>query len=200
MSRSLVPGLLAEGKTDGLFLGEVVFRYLGNLTMRCSRSVVDVAKTQIGSCRTIKDMDQVRAAVLDLASDCHLICVHNDHRERSKVDRIVNALGDHGCATPVVPLVPVRETESWLLVDRSAWAALRGSNTAELPANPRDVERLAEPKKVLDAVIPSGRGRRSEDYFEYLGRHVDLAVLAHVPAYARWADETEKVLKGLGYL
>jgi hypothetical protein len=200
MSRPLVPGLLAEGKTDQLFLGTIIYRQLRELTERSHRHVVDVARTEIGDCRTIADQEAVANAVLELARECHLICVHNDHNERRKADQVADMLAGHGCAVPVVPLVPVRETEAWLLADPASWAGLRGSDVSVLPKSAAEVEKLPDPKKILDAVLPS-RGRRTrDDYFDYLGRHVDLAVLARLPAYAAWAGEAEKVLEGLGYL
>ena len=101
---------------------------------------------------------------------------------------------------PVIPLVPVRETEAWLLADRAVWAGLRGSDTSGLPARPRDVEKIGDPKPVLDVVRPRGGRRLRADYFDYIGQNVDLDVLAQIPAYADWVGETEEALKGLGYL
>ncbi|TYK48412.1 DUF4276 family protein [Actinomadura decatromicini] len=200
VSRPLVPGLVAENTTDERFLGPVVFRQLKALTERGTRHVVDVAKTEIGECWTIKDADRVCRAVVELAEDCHLVCVHNDHNERGKAAKVVEALGERGLATPVIPLVPVRETEAWLLADREVWAGLRGSDPSHLPVRPRDVEKIHDPKPVLDAVRPR-RGRRSRaDYFDYIGQNVDLDVLAQIPAYAAWVAETEEALKGLGFL
>ncbi|MBW8484497.1 DUF4276 family protein [Actinomadura parmotrematis] len=200
MSRPLVPGLLAENTTDELFLGPVVFRQLRALTEKRGRHSVDVAKTEIGECWTIKGTDQVAKAVLELAEDCHIICVHNDHNERSKAERVIDLLGEHGLRKPVIPLVPVRETEAWLLADPGPWDGLRGSDIAHLPGRPRDVEKLPDPKLVLDAVRPKNNRRPQADYFDYLGQNVDLDVLAQIPAYAGWVAETEKALEGLGYL
>jgi hypothetical protein len=200
VTRPLVPGLVAENTTDERFLGAVVFRQLRALTEKGSRHVVDVARTEIGECWTIKDTDRVCRAVVELAEDCHLICVHNDHNERGKAEKVIEVLRGKGLSTPVIPLVPVRETEAWLLADRRAWAALRGSRPDRLPARPRDVEKIRDPKPVLDAVSPGGGRRPRADYFDYMGQNVDLQVLAQIPAYAVWVAETEEALKGLGYL
>lgn len=200
MSRPLVPGLLAEGKTDELFLGAVIFRQLRRLTEGRSRHVVDVERTEIGECRTTKDHDRLVEAAAGLASDCHLIFIHNDHDKRDKATATAKLLVDRDLGKPVVTLVPVRETEAWLLADRSAWATLRGSHVELLPANPKDVQKLADPKPVLDAIIPKSGARSRDDYFEYMGQNVDLAVLARIPAYAEWVATTEDALRGLGYL
>ncbi|WP_242901322.1 DUF4276 family protein [Actinomadura terrae] len=200
MSRPLVPGLLAENTADERFLGAVVFRQLRALTEKGARHVVDVARTEVGECWTIKDADRVGEAVLALAEDCHLICVHNDHNERAKIKTVQALLESRGLATPVIPLVPRRETEAWLLADPAAWAGLSGSDPSHLPKHPRDVEKLRDPKPVLDAVRPRGGRRSSADYFDYIGQNVSLDALAQIPAYAAWVAETEEALKGLGYL
>jgi Domain of unknown function (DUF4276) len=197
VSRPLVPGLLAEGKTDELFLGAVIFRQLRALTESGSRHVVDVGKTEIGGCRTVKDHDRIVEAAVELAGDCNLVFVHSDHDKRDKAASSVARLADLG--KPVIALVPVRETEAWLLADRAAWATLRGSDLKALP-RPRDIEKVADPKPVLDAVIPKSGSRGRDDFFEYIGQNIDLAALANVPAYAEWVAEAEDALKGLGYL
>jgi hypothetical protein len=79
------------------------------------------------------------------------------------------------------------------------WAGLPGSDLSRLPADPADVERIAYPREALTATAPR-RGKPVGDYFEYIGRNIDLAVLARVPGYAGWVAETRNALKGLGYL
>ncbi|CNF95263.1 Uncharacterised protein [Mycobacterium tuberculosis] len=73
-------------------------------------------------------------------------------------------------------------------------------HVVDVAKRPRDVEKINDPKPVLDAVRPrSGHGSRA-DYFDYIGRNIDLDVLARIPAYAGWVAEAEEALKGLGYL
>ena len=196
MSRPLVPGLIAEGETDEVFLGVVISRQLRELTAQSSRCAVDVESTEIGACRSIYDHGRTTGALRELASDCHLLFVHNDHRERDKADRAVR---DSGLPSPVIALVPVQETEAWLLADAGVWRRLSGSDQGRLPARPRDVERIADPKRVLAEVAPR-RGKPVRDYFEYIARNIDLDVLAQVPAYADWVSDARNALKGLGYL
>jgi hypothetical protein len=196
MSRPLVPGLVAEGETGEVFLGVVISRQLRDLTAESSRCTVDVEGTEIAVCRSILDRERVVDALVELAADCHLLFVHNDHRERDKADRITN---DPRLSVPVIPIVPIRETEAWLLPDRAVWSRLSGSALDRLPDRPRDVEKHADPKKALAEVTPR-RGKPVRDYFEYIARNIDLGVLAQVPAYADWVADTRNALKGLGYL
>lgn len=199
MSRPLVPGLVAEGNTDELFLGQVIVRQLAALTDRSSRCFASVRPAQIGACKMTWTFEQLISMTMELAADCHVLFAHSDHNERGKAERLITAIGESGSSVPVVPIVPVRETEAWLLADCKAWNDIRGARLDVLPQRPREVERIADPKLVMDAALPR-RVKRRNDYYDYLGRNVDLGVLAQVPAYAAWVGETETVLKELGYL
>ncbi|MBB2913901.1 hypothetical protein FHS43_005210 [Streptosporangium becharense] len=186
--RPLVPGLVAEGEADEGFLGIVISRQLRELTWT-SPYAVDVEATEVVSCRR----EHIVAALEDLAADCHLLFTHRDERERGRAD------GIRYHSHYLVPVIGLGDTEAWLLADRAVWAGLAGSDPDVLPARPRDVERITDPAAVLAATVPR-RGKPPRDYFEYIGRNIDLAVLAQVPAYANWVAETRNALKGLGYL
>lgn len=199
MGRPLVPGLVAEGRTDEAFLGPLIYRQLGTLLAARHGGEIDLAQTQVGGCHTIRDFRSVVSAVADLIDDCHVVFVHNDHNERDKAVRVVEHLEVVTRSAAVLPVVPVRETEAWLLADRSVWRRLRGGRADVLPSRPRDVERVSDPKSMLDQALPVRSGSRLQ-FFEYVGNRIELAALSSVPAYRRWLADTERALKGLGYL
>lgn len=188
MSRPLVPGLIAECEADEGFLGVVISRQLRELAWM-SPHTVDVEATEIVAC----DREHMVTALEELAADCHLLFTHDDERARGKAE------GVRYHSHYLVPVIGLGNTEVWLLADRGVWAGLEGSDLSLLPARPRDVERIADPSGILAATVPR-RGKPIRDYFEYIGRNIDLAVLAQVPAYAHWVAETRNALKGLGYL
>lgn len=188
MSRPLVPGLVAQGEADEGFLGIVISRQLRELTWM-SPHTVDVEATEVVAC----DKEHMVTALEELAADCHMLFTHDDERERGKAD------GVRYHSHYLVPVIGLGETETWLLADIGVWARLEGSDLGLLPARPRDVEKITDPGTVLAATVPR-RGKPVGDYFEYIGRNIDLAVLAQVPGYADWVAETRNALKGLGYL
>ncbi|MFI0419416.1 DUF4276 family protein [Spongiactinospora sp. 9N601] len=200
MSRPLVAGLIAEGETDELFLGRVISRQLRALADRSARCRIDIEPVEYGSWRMIKDDARIHAAAMELAADCHIVFLHNDHREREKAERLARALQDAGVDRSVIPLVPVRETEAWLLADGSVWAAVPGADPGRLPARPRDVEKIADPKRVLREVLARVSHREVRDHFAFAGDRVDLDVLGRVPAYAEWVAATTRALVDQGFL
>lgn len=200
MTRQLRPGLVAEGETDELFLAPLIHRQLLELVDSSAKYTVEVGQTRIGGCRTTGvERGRVAAAITELVDDCHLIFVHHDHNERREADRLIEEMRDSSPALPMIPLVPVRETEAWLLADRAVWESQRGARTDGLCSRPRDVEKIAVPKHVLENVVPE-RTKSVKDLFEYVGRRVDLAKLRDVPAYARWVADTEEALRELHYI
>jgi hypothetical protein len=199
VSRPLVPGLVAEGDTDEVFLGTVIARQLRALTDLAPRSI-DVQSVQYAGCRMTKDDSRIGAAVEELAGDCHLIFLHSDHRERGKADRLAGHLVDRGVKRPIIPLVPVKETEAWLLADPGVWERVPGADTSALPSRPREVERIPDPKAVLRTVLAGVAHRKVGEHFAFAGDHVDLTMLAQLPAYATWVEATSEVLRGHGFL
>jgi hypothetical protein len=122
MSRPLVPGLVAEGDTDEVFLGRVIARQLRALTDHAPRPV-EVQSVQYGGCRMTKSDDRIG-----------------------------------------------------------------------------EVERIADPKAVLRKVLAGVAHRSVGEHFAFVGDHVDLTVLARLPAYARWVDATSGALRDDGFL
>jgi hypothetical protein len=120
-------------------------------------------------------MDGRLAARLALAVErypCHAILVHRDAEGASREERVEEiraaseALRDR--ALPHVPVVPVRMTEAWLLVDEDAIRRASdnpgGRIRLELPAL-GSLERLADAKDCLNSSIveaseTSGRRRK----------------------------------------
>ncbi|GHH70662.1 hypothetical protein GCM10017673_22890 [Streptosporangium violaceochromogenes] len=189
MNRPLVPGLIADGESDEGFLGVVISRQLRELTW-LSPHTVDVEAAEVVAC----GRERMVTALEELAADCHVLFTHDDERERGgKAD------GVRYHSHYLVPVIGLGRTEGWLLADSGVWAGLEGSDLSLLPARPRDVERITDPAGVLAATVPR-RGKPVRDYYEYIGRNIDLAVLAQVPGYANWVAETRNALKGLGYL
>lgn len=197
MSRYLTVGLLTEGPEDEIFLSTVAVRQLKQLGVS-HNGRFDVSDTPLRSrystARTAHE--QICAEAADLAEDCDLLLIHNDHRERNKIEKIRQdiVLPAH-CR--MVPVVPVRETEAWLLADGPLLCSLPGVMPAHIPAGARDIEKTADPKALLSRVLPGGDSR---ELAEFLGERVDLARLRTLPAYQMWCAELTAALKELRFL
>jgi hypothetical protein len=115
-----------------------------------------------------RPIDQARAA-LELAGPVDLVLVHADADARDPEPRRSQLTTSfRGFSPTPVFVVPVQETEAWLLVDpdaiRSVCGRPRDRTDLGLPAV-RHIERTASPKEVLERAVQSlqadvGRRRR----------------------------------------
>ncbi|MDH6145380.1 MULTISPECIES: DUF4276 family protein [Kitasatospora] len=196
MTRYLVPGLIAEGPDDEVFLGRVIVRQLLALGAT-ARVPFDVQEFVLrGDCWSTKGPEQVAAAVDDLTADCHVVFLHNDHRERGKIDKAAS-LTVLPQDRRMVGIVPVRETEAWLLADGALLRTVPGAVADLIPASPAQVEKVADPKDLLSRILP---GYDSRFLSEKLSNEIDLVRLRALPAYRAWCEELTTVLKELHFL
>ncbi|MFI5754027.1 hypothetical protein [Streptomyces sp. NPDC051569] len=197
MTRYLTIGPLTEGPEDEIFLGVVAVRQLKALAARHPEPF-DVADSPLrGSYSTARAAhERICADAADLAQDCDLLLIHNDHRELNKIEKIRQdvALPPH-CR--IVGVVPVRETEAWLLADGPLLASLPGAVAGLIPSTGREAEKVSDPKALLSRILPSDDTR---ELAEFLGERVDLDLLRTLPAYQQWCAELTAALKELHFL
>jgi hypothetical protein len=102
----------------------------------------------------------------------------------------------------LIPIIPIRMTEAWMLADPEAFKEVIGTNIAAkdlgLPVHPHQVESVLKPKQKLKlairlALAKRSRRRRSSirvgELYEPLARQISLERLSAVPAYQRFVDD-----------
>lgn len=122
--------------------------------------------------RVPKDVcSRMRAGVKLIGAEVDFIICHRDadnqgvERRRSEM---TDALAAAGFRSLLVPIIPVRMTEAWLLLDAHAIRTVAGvpNGTTDLGLPKRnEVEGIADPKKLLQEVILQAAnvtGRRRE--------------------------------------
>ncbi|MGW5210086.1 DUF4276 family protein [Streptomyces sp. NPDC004051] len=181
--RHLSLALLTEGASDQWFLVPLIDRQVAELALKASVGF-DYSGVVAGECHTVAHRDLVTREVTDLLHYFDIVVIHHDHNERSKVEAIRERFP--GEAHRIVALVPVRETEAWMLADPEALRESAPTRDAAWKV-PRDVQKIADPKAVLKAAL--GGRRDAEHDFARLGQTVALDALGKVPAYRRWTAE-----------
>ena len=155
-------------------------------------------------------VDKVRNG-LDIAPHCELLFVHRDADRagaEARYQEITEAIQMAGYAGPWVGVVPVRMTETWLLLDEPAIrVAVRkpgGRASLNLPT-PSEAERIANPKETLSTALldasESGRRRRNKlrsDIPEIRSRLLQNlpigGLLEQVPSWTRFRNDTVAAL------
>ncbi len=217
--------LFAEGSTDHRFLNSVAQRTASRILQLNSMSVVDVPELQIINPRlNMTQEDQIFNAAL-AAHGHHLLLVHADADARSLEaawsERIEPGMGraleasNEGAKVcdKIVPVIPVRMTESWMLADPATLISVIGTrislNDLSLPTSPSQVERITHPKDKLGEVVKialKGRSRRRRRernigrLYEPLARRIDLDRLERVPAFRKFRTDLTQVLRELHFI
>jgi hypothetical protein len=159
---------IGEGSSDNALVEP-----LEELCLRCgAEEVTGVAPDlrRFSSLNSHRVEDKVQA-VLDLEPQADLVFIHRDSDSRDPEPRhqeIRDAVNDLNLSEPHVAVVPVQETEAWLLLDeellRFAAENPNGSITLDIPS-PSQVENISNPKRRLRELL--------EEASELSGRHLD---------------------------
>lgn len=197
--------LVCEGSSDAGLVP-----HLQSLCVKCG------ASEAIGSW---PDMSRLRkppkglrdrlSTAIGLEPSVNLVFAHRDADSADESCRIAEiGTSAQGLRVQTVPVVPIRETEAWLLLNEAAIRAIVENPSATTGLNlprPQDVERVPDPKRKLKEALTlaSGlRGRRLQELKKDFPRHrarllerLDCEVLhSLVPAWQRLEQRTRDAL------
>lgn len=144
---------------------------------------------------------------------CDLLFIHRDAEAEPRQRRVgeIRQQIEHLELPPSVPVVPVRMTEAWLLIDeqaiRSAADNPNGKMDLELPPT-RRLESTPDPKKMLHrALIDASEktGRREKQFRRDLSSRAsrvaelidDFSELRHLSAFVELEEATRRALDSL---
>lgn len=153
-------------------------------------------------------------AALALEPEANLVFVHRDSDARTGTARyteIEAAITACGCDRQVVCVVPIQETEAWLLLDEMAIrrAVGRPRSTVQLGLpQPNAVQQVASPKERLQNALKlasEATGRRLDRIRRDFPQHrrallQDLSItgpLEHVPSWLRLRDDLRDAVRNL---
>ncbi len=214
----LVVGLFSEGPTDRRFLPRIVYRTLLGIVQAEAARAVELQEDIVAY---IEKPNAERAELVCRDRESvDLFVIHAD-ASRSLVDQIearligqVRASARAACAMTearIVPLIPVRETEAWMLADPDAVARVFGFSAwperVAVSWYPERAETVEDPKRTLtEAVRALFGGRKArrvpgpEGLFDQIAEEIDLRRLARLPSYQRFEADLRSGLGALGIL
>ncbi len=202
--------LAVEGPSDERFFQPLLQRTADDLLRRRGIDTTDVLDPIVSGFPP--DIATQADGILWLAQEfrgCQVLVIHMDAdapsveramRERYTpgIQRVQTAreAGTDVCRQ-IIPLIPVRMLESWMLADGLTLCEVIGTDedaqSLGLPAVPHQVEHLPEPKRVLadavrQAIGPNRRRQRRTQNLaqihESLGQRIRLDQLRLVPSFA----------------
>ncbi|GJE03786.1 hypothetical protein GMJLKIPL_5743 [Methylobacterium isbiliense] len=207
----LVVGLFCEGPTDGRFLPTIIHRTL--LAILVEQSAFDVELQEQIIPYAEKSNEERAQAICRERASVDLFVVHAD-ASRLQSERVqdtivgqIQATASAACGVRperIIPLLPIREMEAWVLADPDAIARALGYDAGwpervERGWQPERAEAEPDPKRTLDAAIRSlaggRRGRRSpgaEAYFDRIADEVGLSCLGRLASYQRFRTDLQR--------
>lgn len=150
--------------------------------------------------------------LVDQGVSVDIVFVHRDAEGQDPSFRraeVASAARDSRVEVPVVPVVPVRMTEAWLLLDEGAIRTVAGRPSGRgalgLPSR-RDVERIANPKAALAETLLQASelsGRRRSQFSRDFARHRALLLerldasgpVRELAAWRQLVEDTELALR-----
>lgn len=199
--------IAAEGRSDYEFLPPLCVRLIDYLmAANCHREyympeqsllIKPIPKTMSSIA------DAIRAAIDDKST---IFIFHADAGSRSVRRTISSAFDQLWQEFPenerrrFVPLIPVRETEAWILSDIDTLKIVFGFNFEY--ASTTDPERIHDPKRELNTIFQrmSGTARRScVDYFARIGEEIDIQRLKTLKSFQLFEQSLHQALECNGY-
>jgi hypothetical protein len=214
--RYLALGLFAEGASDQQFLQRIIYRAVHQKAVEIHHAPVEVQESFV---RGESFKSEQRAERIFEAFGKHLeqgainlLFIHADgdnDADRARDERVAPCVAriedeQFTARFAIVPVIPVRMTESWALADVAALQSTLGTtcsaNDLGLPDHVlSSIESQADPKALLRVVMQrSGaqRGLRREPSIPTgLADRTDLANLRKLTSYAHFEDNIEKGLR-----
>ncbi len=201
-----------EGPSDWLFLEPVCRRLLQDL-LRHGTIAVEIQQPFLQLGRGERDVEAQQQHARQHCREFHIALLHTDGKgdpERAYRERIVPVAGclQEETGARVVGVIPVHETEAWMLCDGDALRASLGTRLQDhdLELQPAgQLESCDDPKALLDAACAKAysgrRGRRGrKPPREDLGERVDLEALRRLQAFRRFEGRLRQALIELGFL
>lgn len=208
--RSLSCVLIREGPSDDWFLPILLRRALEELVVEffpACREVQEVRPLpEVGNQHPetmIKTLKEERGTF-------DVVLYHHDGAPPAKsqlvLGRIRQAYSASDLGEPLVPVVPMRETEAWVLADRTA--LVRALNLRRLnrePVSGSEAESCPDPKVVIDALLRDEAGLNPKkkgalrNFYLSVAENAGIAELRKVPAFQQWWNDMIEALEGLGY-
>ncbi len=222
MAAQIFIGIFAEGTTDLAFLEPVVEKTFNDILYRECQGVYDPIIEKIMITKTGKSfIEQVEAASQQGFDEfgMMILCVHTDADAPSAADTYAHkitpmlhqltALDTSEYCKNIVPIIPIYETESWMLADKSLFKEQIGTDKSDadlgISGNP---EHLNQPKEAIENAIrlalenyPKRRRNLTiRDLYSPIGAALTVSELEPFSSFQDFKNHARTALRALNVL
>jgi Domain of unknown function (DUF4276) len=218
--------LYAEGSSDGNFLPHIIKRTTETILAQHGRPDIAVPLPDYQWQKPANIAKRVEC-ILHIARQTtgyHILIIHSDGDDRGYgqtvaelfqpgKNRVLSVSLYENVCKHLVPLIPIRMTEAWMLADPDTLCRVLGkkaeARTLGIPIKAKLVEKELNPKTSLDHVIKSLYPRASKKQqqehknrlYKDLGPKISLKRLSEVPSYQQFVEDlTSTLLQTLDFM
>ncbi len=222
MIHQLFAGLFTEGTTDIRFLESIVKNTIEQVAFNCTGQfeieVIPIKFDKSGSnfnSQILKASEQGNAnygiSILCVQADADSFSLKSTYENKIKpVLSLIQEQSDEKYCKTIVAIVPIQETESWLLADKELLKRKIGTDLSdnELDIN-RPPESIARPKEVIENALrkvqqsKTKRQRRNQtiaDLYLPVGQEIELGKLELLASYQDFKNNVINAFRKLNYL
>jgi Domain of unknown function (DUF4276) len=216
MVRQITTALQVEGSTDERFLAEIIRRTLEKL-VAYKYDVLEPRTLNLAAQE--KDRQILEAAKKAYNYDILIIHADADDSTRTKAynerflpgANLVKQEKVEEVCRQIVPLIPVRMIEAWMLADQKTLLEEIGIDiskvTVSLPRTPKGAEKTLTPKQTIESILAEVNKNRTSNrkiklgtLYEPIATKISLEVLEKLPSYQQFQKDLGLALTRLGLL
>lgn len=210
---TLVVSFYGEGSSDYAFLTPIIQRTLQDILPHVDVLLIELDHhylkvTGLNQIDKMKRVAEHGGGIIVFHLDADAPTTHRAYEERFQpgYQRILQHPG--GLNISILPVIPVRNTNAWMLVDFGAFQRVVGTHLRPeelgFVSQPHQVESIQDPKTVFRTAVREARPRRKpipfDDVFRPLAQQVDLDLLKKVPAFQEFLERLNEMLTHFPYL
>lgn len=217
----IIVGLIAEGATDRRFFKPILEKSLSDIAFDCRGQVdIEVVDIRCDKGNTFADFVNNASEKGNQEYGITILIVHSDadsqNAENTYHNKILPAKEklerqpDATHCKRMAALVPVHETEAWMLADKALLIKQIGTNKSEAELNINgNPETFTNPKERIKEAIRIGReglprkirnALSIDDLYDYLGGAIRIEKLKTFRAYRDFERNIREELVKLNYL
>ena len=219
--KQLFAGFLTEGVTDSRFLEAIVRKTLNKIAFEC-KGQIDIELFELPKQKEASFIEQILEASQIGFSDfgMMMLCVHADADSENSRDTYENKINpaiaelakqdEHRFCKVLVAIVPVQETEAWLLADKDLLKREIGTNKSDRELGiSRQPENMSNPKEIIQNAIRIAREgltkrRRQEldisELYLPIGQTIDLNQLERLVSFQDFEENVRTAFRKLNLL
>lgn len=218
----LVIGLNTEGTTDVRFLTDVIKKTFDAIAFECPKDIeiLDIQAIQVNKGEFVPMILEASRKGLETFG-ISILCVHKDADDKKITDvmaysfsplwKTLNEQDEAFYCKEIIPVIPVRMVEAWMLADTQLLKAFINASTMQdkelgLEKKP---ENYADPKAVIEEAIrkaSAGKSKRRRnmisiaELYEQIGRNIQLEALRKLPSFCHFEKQIREAFRKLNYL